>query len=101
MWNQQLVLLQLLAVTWIRYISAQVAIEFTDAEIEELVDAHNLFRGLVDPPASNMQQVVRSNNKLVAGLVCRKFICNRTGTCSCVSLLSAIHKAFRCMYFFL
>ena len=40
-------------------VSAQgVPIILTDGDIQELVDAHNFFRGMVDPPASNMLPVV-------------------------------------------
>ena len=34
------------------------AIPITDSDIQQIVDAHNFFRGIVDPPASNMQRMV-------------------------------------------
>lgn len=34
------------------------AIPLSDGDIQQIVDAHNLFRGMVEPPASNMQRVV-------------------------------------------
>ena len=30
----------------------------SEAEQQELLDAHNRFRGMVDPPASNMRRMV-------------------------------------------
>lgn len=35
-------------------------IPLSSEDIEELVDTHNLLRGSVDPPASNMQTLVRT-----------------------------------------
>lgn len=32
--------------------------QFTDEEIEEIVRAHNSYRGRVDPIATNMEQLV-------------------------------------------
>ena len=34
------------------------AIPLSEADIQEIVEAHNLFRRLVEPPASNMQRIV-------------------------------------------
>ena len=34
------------------------AIPLNDGDIQQIVDAHNLFRGMVEPPASNMQRIV-------------------------------------------
>ena len=34
------------------------------ADKQELLDAHNLFRGMVDPPASNMQRLVSEESKV-------------------------------------
>ena len=39
---------------------ASTPIEIVGDGIQEIVNAHNLFRGMVEPPASNMQQVVSS-----------------------------------------
>ena len=36
----------------------QTAILITEDDIRQIVDAHNLFRGMVEPPASNMQRTV-------------------------------------------
>lgn len=33
-------------------------IEITGDDIQEILTAHNLFRGMVEPPASNMQEIV-------------------------------------------
>ena len=37
---------------------SQTPLSLSEADIQELVDAHNLFRGMVDPPASNIQSLV-------------------------------------------
>lgn len=34
------------------------AIPLSDGDIQQIVDAHNLFRSMVEPPASNIQRVV-------------------------------------------
>lgn len=36
----------------------QTPIPLSETDIQELVDIHNLFRSMVDPPASNIQRVV-------------------------------------------
>ena len=33
-------------------------IQITGDDIQEILNAHNLFRGMVEPPASNMQEIV-------------------------------------------
>ena len=35
-----------------------IPIEITGDDIQEILTAHNLFRGMVEPPASNMQEIV-------------------------------------------
>ena len=57
-----------IVVSWtIRATVAQVtAIPLTDNNIQQIVDAHNLFRGMVDPPASNMQRIVRHQYRQLA-----------------------------------
>ena len=50
----------LLTLCWtLRTTAGQVtAIPLSDGDIQQIVDAHNLFRSMVEPPASNMQRVV-------------------------------------------
>ena len=62
MYNIRLVLIFLVVFSQTTTISGQgTAIPLSNADIQELVDAHNLFRGMVEPPASNMQPVVSGN----------------------------------------
>ena len=58
-WNI-LLLSQLLALFSGRITGQQIGsrIELTANDIQEIVNAHNFFRSIVDPPASNMQQIV-------------------------------------------
>ena len=46
----------LIASTFSQLVSAQNGL--SEADIQELVDAHNMFRSMVDPPASNMLRIV-------------------------------------------
>lgn len=62
MYTTRLVLVFLVVLSQTTTITGQgTAIPLSNADIQELVDAHNLFRGMVDPPASNMQPVVSGN----------------------------------------
>lgn len=38
-------------------------IPLTGDDIQQIVDGHNFFRSIVEPPASNMQRMVRSNHE--------------------------------------
>ena len=40
------------------------AIPLSDGDIQQIIDAHNLFRSMVEPPASNMQRVVSRTDKI-------------------------------------
>lgn len=51
----------LLASTLVLQCVLSQPLPLSEADTQELVDAHNFFRGMVDPPASNMQRVVSSN----------------------------------------
>lgn len=47
-------------------VSAQgTPIQLTAADMEELIDAHNFFRGMVDPLASNMLPVVSHGHTII------------------------------------
>ena len=50
----------IIAIFWtLRTTVAQgTAIPLGEDGIQQLVDAHNLFRGMVEPPASNIQRIV-------------------------------------------
>ena len=37
------------------------AIPLSDGDIQQIVNTHNLFRSMVEPPASNMQRIVSIN----------------------------------------
>jgi hypothetical protein len=56
----------LLMLCWtLRTVSGQgTAIPLSDGDIQQIVDVHNLFRGMVEPPASNMQRIVSTTAKL-------------------------------------
>ena len=38
-------------------------IPLTGDDIQQIVDGHNFFRSIVEPPASNMQRMVSSNHE--------------------------------------
>ena len=52
--------LALLVSIGVVYTSAQT-VGLTDEEKEEVLRAHNYYRGLVDPVASNMERMVRKD----------------------------------------
>ncbi len=53
---------RLLFSTWLVLLQGSVLVQsqltLSPEDIQELVDAHNLFRGRVNPPATNIQTVV-------------------------------------------
>ena len=62
-----------LLVTTLQCVLSQ-PLPLSEADIQELVSAHNFFRGMVDPPASNMQRVVSSNRLLKSSIPACKAI---------------------------
>ena len=58
----QLLLLFSTAVIGQRTLGTQI--DFTESDIQEIVNTHNFFRSIVVPPASNMQQIVSFSYKL-------------------------------------
>ena len=51
----------IVTICWsVRTVGAQgTAIPLSEVDIQDIVDAHNFFRGMVQPSASNMQRIVR------------------------------------------
>lgn len=49
-------------------VSAQSGL--SELDMQELLDAHNLFRSIVDPPATDMQRMVCQDSYIIMHSVC-------------------------------
>ena len=48
--------------------------EFTEDDAKEILRAHNYYRGLVDPIATNMQQMVSGCGIRLANTIAKKLV---------------------------
>lgn len=63
-WIQDMLKLAVLITVFALNHPASSQTSLSAADKQELLDAHNLFRGMVDPPASNMQRLVSKESRV-------------------------------------